>query len=337
MEENKIILYKDEEGKVNVNVRFADEDVWLTQAQLAEIYQTTQQNISLHQKGIYADGELDEEATHKKYLLVRQEGKRQVQREIDHYNLDMIIALGYRVQSPIAVRFRRWATQRLHEYIQKGFTMDDERLKQGGNRYFKELLQRIRDIRSSERNFYQQVTDIYATSTDYDPRAKMTKLFFATVQNKMHYAVHEHTAAELIYERVDNEKPFVGMTNFKGNYVTRDDVKIAKNYLTELELQRLNLLTSQFLDYAEFQALEQNPMTMADWIAALDDQILRLRRNILEGAGTVSHQEAIEKAEREFEIYREREMRLLESDFDKVVKRLKNLQKGDDEEKEEGA
>ena len=329
--ENKLILYKDEEGRVNVNVRFADEDVWLTQAQLAEIYNTTQQNISLHQKGIYADGELDEEATHKKYLLVRQEGKRQVQREIDHYNLDMIIALGYRVQSPIAVRFRRWATQRLHEYIQKGFTMDDERLKQGGNRYFKELLQRIRDIRSSERNFYQQVTDIYATSTDYDPRAKMTKLFFATVQNKMHYAVHEHTAAELIYERVDNEKPFVGMTNFKGNYVTRDDVKIAKNYLTELELQRLNLLTSQFLDYAEFQALEQNPMTMADWIAALDDQILRLRKNILEGNGTVSHQEAIEKAEREFEIYREREMRLLESDFDKVIKRLKNRREGDNE------
>ncbi len=330
--ENKLILYKDDEGKVNVNVRFADEDVWLTQAQLAEIYNTTQQNISLHQKGIYADGELDEEATHKKYLLVRQEGKRQVQREIDHYNLDMIIALGYRVQSPIAVRFRRWATQRLHEYIQKGFTMDDERLKQGGNRYFKELLQRIRDIRSSERNFYQQVTDIYATSTDYDPRAKMTKLFFATVQNKMHYAVHEHTAAELIYERVDNEKPFVGMTNFKGNYVTRDDVKIAKNYMSELELQRLNLLTSQFLDYAEFQALEQNPMTMSDWIAALDDQILRLRKNILEGNGTVFHQEAIEKAEREFEIYRDREMRQLESDFDKVVKRLRNKKDKDDKE-----
>ena len=328
--ENKLILYKDDEGKVNVNVRFADEDVWLTQQQLAEIYNTTQQNISLHQKGIYADGELDESTTHKKYLLVRQEGKRQVQREIDHYNLDMIIALGYRVQSPIAVRFRRWATQRLHEYIQKGFTMDDERLKQGGNRYFKELLQRIRDIRSSERNFYQQVTDIYATSTDYDPRAKMTKMFFATVQNKMHYAVHEHTAAELIYERVDNEKPFVGMTNFKGNYVTRDDVKIAKNYLSELELQRLNLLTSQFLDYAEFQALEQNPMTMADWIAALDDQILRLRKNILEGNGTVTHQEAIEKAEREFEIYREREMRMLESDFDKAVKRLRNPKNKDE-------
>ena len=323
--ENKLILYKDEEGKVSVNTRFADEDVWLTQEQLATIYQTTQENVSMHITNIYTDNELDKEGTYKKFLLVRQEGKRQVRRNIDHYNLDVIIALGYRVQSPIAVRFRRWATLRLHEYIQKGFTMDDERLKQGGNRYFRELLQRIRDIRSSERNFYQQVTDIYATSTDYDPRAKMTPLFFATVQNKMHYAVHEHTAAELIYERVDNEKPFVGMTNFKGNYVTRDDVKIAKNYLTELELQRLNLLTSQFLDYAEFQALEQNPMTMADWIAALDDQILRLRKNILEGSGTVSHQEAIEKAEREFEIYREREMRLLESDFDRAVKRLKNL------------
>ncbi|MBQ9666907.1 MAG: virulence RhuM family protein [Bacteroidaceae bacterium] len=327
--ENKLILYKDEEGKVSVNTRFAEEDVWLTQAQLADIYDTTQQNVSLHLQGIYGDKELDDdERTHKKFLLVRQEGKRQVRRNIDHYNLDVIIALGYRVQSPIAVRFRRWATQRLHEYIQKGFTMDDERLKQGGNRYFRELLQRIRDIRSSERNFYQQVTDIYATSTDYDPRAQMTRQFFATVQNKMHYAVHEHTAAELIYERVDNGKPFVGMTNFKGNYVTRDDVKIAKNYLTELELQRLNLLTSQFLDYAEFQALEQNPMTMADWIAALDDQILRLRKNILEGNGTISYQEAIEKAEREFEIYREREMRMLESDFDKAVKRLKNIENG---------
>jgi len=335
--ENKLILYKDEEGRVSVNVRFADEDVWLTQQQLAEIYSTTKQNVSQHIDNILADGELEENRTVKNFLTVRQEGKRQVQRDITYYNLDMIIALGYRVQSPIAVRFRRWATQRLHEYIQKGFTMDDERLKQGGNRYFKELLQRIRDIRSSERNFYQQVTDIYATSTDYDPRAKMTKQFFATVQNKMHYAVHEHTAAELIYERVDNEKPFVGMTNFKGNYVTRDDVKIAKNYLSELELQRLNLLTSQFLDYAEFQALEQNPMTMAGWIAALDDQILRLRKNILEGNGTVSHQEAIEKAEREFEIYREREMRLLESDFDKAVKRLKNLNDDPDSDDSSGA
>ena len=330
--ENKLILYTDDEGKVSVNTRFADEDVWLTQAQLVEIYQSSKSNISEHIKHIFVDKELDPELVVRKFRTTTLhgaiDGKTQ-SHEVSYYNLDMIIALGYRVQSPIAVRFRRWATQRLHEYIQKGFTMDDERLKQGGNRYFRELLQRIRDIRSSERNFYQQVTDIYATSTDYDPRAKMTKQFFATVQNKMHYAVHEHTAAELIYERVDNEKPFVGMTNFKGNYVTRDDVKIAKNYLTELELQRLNLLTSQFLDYAEFQALEQNPMTMADWIAALDDQILRLRQNILEGSGTVSHQEAIEKAEREFEIYREREMRLLESDFDKAVKRLRNMKDDD--------
>lgn len=322
----------DDEGKVSVNVRFANEDVWLTQEQLALIYDTTQQNISQHVINIYNDKELEDEATHKKFLSVRKEGSRNVNRNLDHYNLDMIIALGYRVQSQVAVRFRRWATQRLHEYIQKGFTMDDERLKQGGNRYFRELLQRIRDIRSSERNFYQQVTDIYATSVDYDPRAKMTKMFFSTVQNKMHYAVHEHTAAELIYERVDNEKPFVGMTNFKGNYVTRDDVKIAKNYLSELELQRLNLLTSQFLDYAEFQALEQNPMTMANWIEALDDQILRLRKNVLEGKGSISHTEALEKAEREFEIYREREMRMLESDFDKAIKRLKDKSGNKDEE-----
>ncbi len=326
--ENKLILYKDDEGKVNVNVRFADEDVWLTQAQLVDIYQSSKSNISEHIKHIFEDKELEREAVVRNFRTTAADGKNY---SVVHYNLDMIIALGYRVQSPIAVRFRRWATQRLHEYIQKGFTLDDERLKQGGNRYFKELLQRIRDIRSSERNFYQQVTDIYATSTDYDPRAKITKQFFATVQNKMHYAVHEHTAAELIYERVDNEKPFVGMTNFKGNYVTRDDVKIAKNYLTELELQRLNLLTSQFLDYAEFQALEQTPMTMAAWIAALDDQILRLRKNILEGNGNVSHQEAIEKAEKEFEIYREREMRMLESDFDKAVKRLRS-KKDDDKE-----
>ena len=319
--ENNIILYTDNDGKVNVNVRFAEEDVWLTQNQLAEVYCTTQQNIAQHIANIYNDLELDE-ATHKKFLLVRQEGKRAVQRAIDHYNLDMIIALGYRVQSPVAVRFRRWATQRLHEYIQKGFALDDERLKQGGNRYFRELLQRIRDIRSSERNFYQQVTDIYATAVDYDPRSEITRMFFATVQNKLHYAVHEQTAAEVIYNRVDNEKPFVGMTNFKGNYVTKDDVKIAKNYLSELELQRLNLLVSGFLDFAEFQALEMKPMTMQDWIESLDNQILANRRKVLEGKGSVSHEEAIKKAEQEFEIYRKREMELLESDFDRAIKQL---------------
>lgn len=320
--QNHLVIYQDDNGLVKVNVRFADEDVWLTQVQLAEIYDTTQENISMHISNIYKDGELEQNRTYKKFLLVRREGNRNVQRNIDHYSLDMIIALGYRVQSQVATRFRRWATERLHEYIQKGFAMDDERLKQGGNRYFRELLQRIRDIRASERNFYQQVTDIYATAVDYDPRTDLTRQFFATVQNKLHYAVHEHTAAELIYERVDSEKPFVGMTNFRGNYVTKDDVKIAKNYLTERELQRLNLLVSQFLDFAEFQALEERPMRMTDWIAALDNQIIALQRKLLEGKGSISHQEAIEKAEREFHIYRQREMAQLESDFDKMVKQL---------------
>ena len=324
MEENKIILYQDDNEITRVSVRFADEDLWLTQKQLAEIYDTTQENISLHVSNVYADGELDEDRTYKKFLLVQTEGKRQVRRNIDHYNLDMIIALGYRIQSRIATRFRRWATQRLHEYIQKGFAMDDERLKQGGNRYFRELLQRIRDIRSSERNFYQQVTDIYATATDYDPRDEITKMFFTTVQNKLHYAVHENTAAEIVYNRVDNEKPFVGMTNFKGNYVTKDDVKIAKNYLSEMEFQRLNLLVSGFLDFAEFQALEMNPMTMKDWIEALDNQIIAHKRKVLIGKGNISHKQAVEKAEKEFEIYRKREMDLLESDFDREIKRLKN-------------
>ena len=322
--ENNIIIYQDEDGVTKVSVKFSDEDIWLTQNQIAEIYKTTQENISMHIKNIYKDGELENNSTNKKFLLVQNEGNRRVKRNIDHYNLDMIIALGYRVQSQVATRFRVWATQRLHEYIQKGFTMDDERLKQGGNRYFRELLQRIRDIRSSERNFYQQVTDIYATSIDYDPRSDLTKIFFATVQNKLHFAVHEHTAAELIYERVDNEKPFVGMTNFKGDYVTIDDVKIAKNYLSEIELQRLNLLVSQFLDFAELQALEQRAMTMNDWINELDNQIIQNKRKLLEGKGKISHQEAMEKAEKEFEIYRDREMKQLESDFDKMIKMLKD-------------
>ena len=321
---NEILIYEDKDGITKVNVTFTDEDIWLTQNQLAEIYKTTQQNISQHIASIYKDNELPKDSTCKKFLQVQNEGSRSVKRNIDHYNLDMIIALGYRVQSEVAVRFRIWATQRLHEYIQKGFTMDDERLKQGGNRYFKELLQRIRDIRSSERNFYQQVTDIYATSIDYDPRADITKKFFATVQNKLHYAVHEHTAAELIYDRVDNEKPYVGMTNFKGDYVTIDDVKIAKNYLSEIELKRLNLLVSQFLDFAELQALEQRTMKMQDWVEELDNQIVLNRRKILEGNGKISHEEAIAKAEKEFKIYREREMKELQSDFDMLMKSLPN-------------
>ena len=319
-----MLIYQDENGITKVSVRLDEDDIWLTQNQIAELYNTTKQNISLHINNILNDGELSQNSTVKKYLTVQNEGGRKVNRNLDHYNLDMIIALGYRIQSPVAVRFRQWATQRLHEYIQKGFALDDERLKQGGNRYFRELLQRIRDIRSSERNFYQQVTDIYATSIDYDPRSNLTKEFFATVQNKLHFAVHEQTAAEVIYNRVDNEKPFVGMTNFKGNYVTRDDVKIAKNYLSEIELQRLNLLVSQFLDYAEFQALEQRSMTMQDWSNELDNQIIANHRRLLEGKGTVSHKQAIEKAEKEFEVYREREMKTLESDFDKAIKKLKD-------------
>ena len=317
-----IVIYQTEDGDTKIDVRFVDETVWLTQQQMAEVFQSSRTNIVEHIQHIYEEGELDEASTCRKFRQVRTEGNRQVTREIPYYNLDMIISLGYRVQSQIATRFRRWATERLHEYIQKGFTMDDDRLKQGGSRYFRELLQRIRDIRSSERNFYQQVTDIYATATDYDPRSDLTKAFFSTVQNKLHYAVHEHTAAEVIYDRVDSEKPLVGMTNFNGDYVTKDDVKIAKNYLSEIELQRLNLLVAQFLDFAELQALEQIPMTMQNWIDALDNQIVSNRRKLLEGKGRVSHKQAVEKAEKEFEIYRAREMKQLESDFDRAVKLL---------------
>jgi hypothetical protein len=243
----------------------------------------------------------------------------------------MIIAIGYRVKSQVATRFRQWATQRLHEYIQKGFTMDDERLKGNGNRYFRELLQRIRDIRSSERNLYQQVTDIYATAIDYDSRNDLTRQFFATVQNKMHYAAHQHTAAEVIYHRVDADKPMVGMTNFKGDYITRDDVKIAKNYLSEKELQVLNLLVSQYLDFAELQAIEQQAMTMQQWIEKLDNILSASNRPLLSNAGTISHKQAVDKATQEFEEYRRKEMLQYESDFDRAIKELKSH--ADDENK----
>ncbi|MDR0618498.1 MAG: virulence RhuM family protein [Bacteroidales bacterium] len=321
---SQFILYQDDNGITNVNVRFDDKDVWLSQQQISMLFDTTQQNISLHINSIIEDGELSKDATHKYFLLVRQEGNRSVKRQIEHYNLDMIIAVGYRVKSQVATRFRQWATQRLHEYIQKGFTIDDERLKGNGNRYFRELLQRIRDIRSSERNLYQQVTDIYSTAIDYDPRNDITRRFFATVQNKMHYAAHQHTAAEVIYHRVDSEKPIVGMTNFKGDYITRDDVKITKNYLSEKELQVLNLLVSQYLDFAELQAIEQHTMTMQQWIEKLDDVLSVGNRPLLSNAGTVSHKQAIEKATQEFEEYRRKEMLQYESDFDRAIKELKS-------------
>ena len=244
-----------------------------------------------------------------------------------HYNLDMIIAIGYRVKSQVATRFRQWATAHLHEFIQKGFVLDDNRLKGRGNRYFRELLQRIRDIRSSERNLYQQVTDIFITSIDYDPSADLTKQFFATVQNKLHYAAHQHTAAEIIYERADAEKPMVGMTNFRGNYITKEDVQIAKNYLTEQELTYLNLLVSQYLDFAEVQALQQVPMRMVEWINKLDELMKLSDRQLLVGKGTISHEEAKKKAIAEFEKYRQLEMLQYESDYDRAIRELIDKEK----------
>lgn len=321
---SQFVLYQDDNGVTNVNVRFDGQDVWLSQQQIALLFDTTRENIVQHIRNIYQEAELQEERTCKSYLQVQTEGNRSVKRYIPNYNLDMIIAIGYRVRSQVATRFRQWATQRLHEYIQKGFTMDDERLKGNGNRYFRELLQRIRDIRSSERNLYQQVTDIYATAIDYDPRNDITRQFFATVQNKMHYAAHQHTAAEVIYQRVDADKPMVGMTNFKGDYITRDDVKIAKNYLSERELQVLNLLVSQYLDFAELQAIEQQAMTMQQWIEKLDEILSVGKRPLLRDAGTISHRQAIEKATREFEEYRRKEMLQYESDFDRAIKELKS-------------
>jgi len=316
------LIYQDENGIARVNVRFEGEDVWLSVEQIMELFDASQQDVSYHINQIYADGEQDAERTHKKFLLVRQEGNRSVKRQMSHYNLDMIIAVGYRVKSQVATRFRQWATQRLREFIQKGFTLDDDRLKGKGNRYFRELLQRIRDIRSSERNLYQQVTDIFITSIDYDPNANLTRKFFATVQNKLHYAAHQHTAAEVIYERVDAEKPMVGMTNFKGDYITKEDVQIAKNYLTEEELTYLNLLVSQYLDFAEIQALQQIPMKMAEWIEKLDSLMTLSGRQLLVGKGTISHEEAKKKAIAEFEKYRKLEMLQYESDYDRAIREL---------------
>jgi hypothetical protein len=326
--ESDIEIYQSEDGLVKIDVRLEDETVWLTQAQMIELFQSSKANISEHISHIFEEGELVEEAVVRKFRTTGTDGKNYNSK---HYNLDVIISVGYRVKSQRGTQFRQWATKRLNEYIRKGFTLDDERLKNGGGRYFRELLQRIRDIRSSERNLYQQVTDIYATAIDYNPKADISREFFATVQNKMHYAAHKHTAAEIIYERVDNEKQMVGMTNFKGDYITKSDVGIAKNYLTERELTILNLLVSQFLDFAELQAVEEHAMTMTDWIAELDRQLLGNRRELLSGKGNVSHKQAIEKAENEFEIYRAREMRQLESDFDRAVKELARRETGSNE------
>ncbi|MCL2007169.1 MAG: virulence RhuM family protein [Treponema sp.] len=319
---NNIIIFKTDDEKITVEVRFHEETVWLTLDQMAALFERDKSTVSRHIKNIFDEKELERSSVVANFATTASDGKTY---QVDYFNLDVIISVGYRVKSLRGTQFRQWATKRLHEYIQKGFTLDDERLMQGGNRYFRELLQRIRDIRSSERNLWQQVTDIYATSIDYDPKSDLTQEFFATVQNKMHYAVHQQTAAEVIYNRSDSEKPMIGMTNFKGNYITKDDVKIAKNYLSEIELQKLNLLTEGFLGYAELQAIEKNAMTMKEWKDFLDRQLKMLNRDILTGRGRISHKEAIEKAEKEYEIYREKEMKQIESDFDKAVKELTKL------------
>jgi len=315
----ELIIFTTADGKLSVNTHFDDETAWLSLDQMTELFERDKSTISRHIKNVFDEGELKRDSVVANFATTAADGKNY---QVDCYNLDVIISVGYRVKSLRGTQFRQWATQRLNEYIRKGYTLDDERLKNGGGRYFRELLQRIRDIRSSERNLYQQVTDIYATAIDYDPKSSMTREFFATVQNRLHYAAHKHTAAEVIFGRVDSAKPMVGMTNFKGDYITKSDVNIAKNYLTEKELTILNLLVSQFLDFAELQALEEHTMTMAEWISELDRQLQGNRRELLSHKGSVSKQQAIEKAEKEFETYRAQEMQELASALDRTVKQL---------------
>lgn len=322
MNNGDIALYESEDGNLRINVHLDGETVWLNQAQLAELFATTKQVISYHLQNIFREQELNRGSTVKDFLTVQKEGNRNVSRNVEYYNLDVIIALGYRINSKIATSFRQWATRRLREYIVKGFALDDERLKQNGGRYFKELLQRVRDIRSSERNLWQQVTDIYATSIDYNKDAKLTRDFFATVQNKMHYAVHQQTAAEVIYNRADSEKPLIGMTNFKGDYITKEDTHIAKNYLKEDELQKLNLLVEQYLGYAELQAMREIPMRMQDWKDKLDDELAHLNFEVLDGKGKISHKQACKKADVEYDKYRQKELTNYKSDFDKSINEL---------------
>lgn len=318
MQKSNFLLYKTSDNKVSISVQIQDETVWLTQEQMAELFDKSKKTISEHIRNIYLEGELTELAT------MRKSGNSGFStKPTNYYNLDIIISVGYRVKSLRGTQFRQWATKRLREYIVKGFTMDDERLKQGGGRYFRELLQRIRDIRSSERNLYQQVTDIYATSIDYKKDAKLTRQFFATVQNKMHVAAHGKTAAELVYERADAKKPNIGLTNFKGDYITSDDVQVAKNYLSEEELNVLNLIVSQYLDFAELQASRQKAMTMQQWIDKLDEFLKISDSSVLIGTGKIKHEQAMVKAKREFKKYRNEEMRRLESDFDKATKELR--------------
>lgn len=302
----EIIIYQSEDGLTNIEVKVEDETVWLTQQQMAELFQTSRTNVVEHIKHIYEEGELDVASTCRNFRQVRKEGNREVTRELPFYNLDMIISLGYRIRSRIATNFRRWATERLKEYMIKGFTMDDERLKgNGGGNYWKELLDRIRDIRSSEKVLYRQVLDLYATSVDYNPKSAESVAFFKLVQNKLHYAAHGHTAAEVIYERADAKKPFMGLTSFSGELPALKDIGIAKNYLREEELKILNNLVSGYFDLAEISAIEHKPMYMEDYVNQLDMVLSSGNRKLLEGAGSVSHKQALDKAKGEYRKYQE--------------------------------
>jgi len=323
--QGEMLLYQDENGSTQIEVRLENENVWLTQAQLVTLYQSSKANVSEHIKHIFEEGELEEMATVRKFRTVQKEGSREVTREVVHYNLDLIISLGYRIKSHIATKFRIWATQRLKEYIIKGFVIDDNRLKQnaGGN-YWYELLNRIRDIRSSEKVLYRQVLDLYATSVDYDPRTPESITFFKIVQNKLHYAAHGHTAAEVIYERADSDKPFMGLTVFAGDHPSLKEVVIAKNYLTEEELKVLNNLVSGYFDFAEIQAMKRKPMYMADYIKQLDNILSVTGEKVLQNAGRVSHQEAIEKATIEFKKYQVKTLSAVEEDY---LRTLKSLEK----------
>jgi len=322
MNNSEIIIYKTKDGKTKIDVKMEKDTVWLTQKLIGTLFDTETNTINYHLKEIFKTGELKENSVIRKIRITASDGKEYL---TNFYNLDAIISVGYRVNSQKATQFRIWATQRLKEYIIKGFTLDDERLKNKDNRYFDELLERIRDIRSSERNFYQKVTDIYTTSIDYKRNDKLTKEFFATVQNKMHYAVHGHTAAQLIDMRADSKKVNMGLTNFKGSYLTMEDIKIAKNYLTEPELKQLNLIVSLYLDFAELQATNGKTMKMIDWVNKLDEFLKLSEKKILLNSGDISSKQALFKAQEEFKRYKKEMARKYVSDFDREVEKIKKL------------
>lgn len=330
MVENKgdIVIYKTQDGLTKINVKFEDETVWLTQAQLVELYQTSKSNISEHIKHIFEEGELSQESTVRNFRTVQIEGNREVSREQVYYNLDMIISLGYRVKSLVATQFRRWATELIKEYLKKGYALDDNRLKElGGGDYWKELLDRIRDIRSSEKVMYRQVLDLYATSADYNPKSAESIAFFKMVQNKLHFATHGNTAAEVIYNRADAEKDFMGLTTFSGDFPTKKDVVIAKNYLSEKELKVLNNLVSAYFDLAEINAIEHNTMYMTDYVEQLDKILSSTGKGILENAGSVSHKQAVEKAEAEYQKFIQKNLSPVEKEYLEVIKNLEKTAK----------